>query len=94
MKRLIHLWLLAWVTIPAVTQEWVPMSSISPMETPQTEVTASSAQQFVCKVVIPGFYDTEVTRDGQTYHALALRENQTLQTVGEPALPVIIVKSK
>lgn len=89
MKRLIHLWLLAWVTIPAVTQEWVPMSSISPMETPQTEVTASSAQQFVCKVVIPGFYDTEVTRDGQTYHALALRENQTLQTVGEPALPVI-----
>ena len=56
MKRLIHLWLLAWVTIPAVTQEWVPMSSISPMETPQTEVTASSAQQFVCKVVIPGFY--------------------------------------
>lgn len=89
MKRWIYLWLSVCTATPSAAQKWVPLSSSTAQEIPQTEVTVSNAQQFVCQVELPGLYDTEVTRDGQTYHALALHENQTLQNLGEPALPVV-----
>ena len=92
MKRWMNLLLLLWVAGHLSAQSWIAVVSPSEQQTPVTEIVASDAQQFVCRVQIPGMYDTEVVRNGVTYHALALQPYQTLQKVGEPALPVVTLQ--
>ena len=92
MKRWMNLLLLLCVAGHLSAQSWIAVVSPSEQQTPVTEIVASDAQQFVCRVQIPGMYDTEVVRNGVTYHALALQPYQTLQKVGEPALPVVTLQ--
>lgn len=70
-------------------QSWVSINSNSQEQEPIIELLNADAEHYRFKVTIPGFYNVQTNVSGIVYDSLSFEGYSTLNTIGEPALPVI-----
>lgn len=73
----------------AMSQNWIPLGTSSEEICLNCETIKSDSSSFVLHVSISGLYDTVVKHNGTEFHQLSLGLDDYLQTIGEPALPLI-----
>ena len=89
LKYILMLFFLLYI-VEGHAQSWVYVNpALGSNRQPVVEVLTSNSKQFIFKVQIPGFYNTQKEQGGIVYNALEFEEFQTLSKTGEPALPVL-----
>lgn len=68
---------------------WIPIDNSNSDQCLSITTIESNEYKYKAKIVIHGFYDSEILIDGTNYHQLSFDEPSSLNFIGEPALPII-----